>query len=132
VSTLGIFLKQFKFEIMNSKHTPKTVNEVIDIINNSAASMFTKCDVIELVKSMQTVPDGHTEITDEHVSALIEYVRHEMYVNIDESDMYDKESAQFEIEDGNEIVLTEIDIDTDHAIDVATEAIREWCDRNIL
>ena len=117
---------------MNSKHTPKTVNEVIDIINSSPASMFTKCDVIELVKSMQTVPDGHTEITDEHVSALIEYVRHEMYVNIDESDMYDKESAQFEIEDGNEIVLTEIDIDTDHAIDVATEAIREWCDRNIL
>jgi hypothetical protein len=55
-----------------------------------------------------------------------------MYVNVDESDMYDKDSARFEIEDGNTIVLTEIDIDTDHAIDVATEAIGEWFDRNVL
>ncbi len=33
--------------------TPKTVNEVIDIINNSPASMFTKSDVIALVKSIE-------------------------------------------------------------------------------
>ena len=119
---------------MNSKHitgTPKTVNEVIDIINNSPASMFTKSDVIALVKSIET-DERSIDITQEAVSELIDYVRHEMYVNVDESDMYDKESAKFEIEDGNTIVLTDIDIDTDHAIDVATEAISEWFDRNVL
>jgi hypothetical protein len=111
--------------------TPKTVNEVIDIINNSPASMFTKSDVIALVKSIET--DERTiDITQEAVSELIDFVRHEMYVGIDESDMYDKESAQFEIEDGNTIVLNDIDINTDHAIDVATEAISEWFDKNVL
>jgi len=111
--------------------TPKTVNEVIDIINNSPASMFTKSDVIALVKSIET--DERTiDITQEAVSELIDFVRHEMYVNVDESDIYDKDSAKFEIEDGNTIVLTDIDIDTDHAIDVATEAISEWFDKNVL
>ena len=116
---------------MNKQVTPKTVNEVIDIINNSPASMFTKSDVIALVKSIET-DERSIDITQEAVSELIDYVRHEMYVNVDESDMYDKESAKFEIEDGNTIVLTDIDIDTDHAIDVATEAISEWFDRNVL
>jgi len=111
--------------------TPKTVNEVIDIINNSPASMFTKSDVIALVKSIET-DELSIDITQEAVTELIDFVRSEMYVNVDESDMYDKESARFEIEAGNTIVLTEIDIDTDHAIDVATEAISEWFDRNVL
>jgi len=117
---------------MNSKHTPKTVNEVIDIINSSPASMFTKSDVIALVKSIEVNDERSIDVTQEAVTELIEYVRHQMYVSIDESDMYDKESAQFEIEDGNTIVLTELDIDTDHAIDVATEAISEWFDKNVL
>ena len=116
---------------MNKQVTPKTVNEVIDIINNSPASMFTKSDVIALVKSIET-DERSIDITEQAVSELIDYVRHEMYVNVDESDMYDKDSAKFEIEDGNTIVLTEIDCDTDHAIDVATEAISEWFDRNVL
>lgn len=119
---------------MNSKHitgTPKTVNEVIDIINNSPASMFTKSDVIALVKSIET-DERSIDITEQAVSELIDFVRHEMYVGIDESDMYDKDSARFEIEDGNTIVLNDIDIDTDHAIDVATEAISEWFDKNVL
>ena len=116
---------------MNKQVTPKTVNEVIDIINNSPASMFTKSDVIALVKSIET-DERSIDITQEAVSELIDYVRHEMHVNVDESDMYDKESAQFEIEDGNTIVLNDIDINTDHAIDVATEAISEWFDKNVL
>ena len=111
--------------------TPKTVNEVIDIINNSPASMFTKSDVIALVKSIET-DQRTTAFTDDQVGELIEHVRHQMYVGIDESDLYDKDSAQFEIEDGNVIVLNDIDIDTDHAIDEATDAIREWCDKYVL
>ena len=111
--------------------TPKTVNEVIDIINNSPASMFTKSDVIALVKSIET-DQRTTAFTDHQVGELIEHVRHQMYVGIDESDLYDKESAQFEIEDGNVIVLNDIDIDTDYTIDVATDAIREWCDKYVL
>jgi len=116
---------------MSKKIRPKTVNEVIDIINNSPASMFTKSDVIALVKSIET-DERTTDITQEVVSELIEHVRHEMYVGIDGSDMYDKDSTRFEIEDGNTIVLTGIDIDTDLAIDVATEAISEWFDKNVL
>ena len=112
--------------------TPKTVNEVIDIINNSPASMFTKSDVIALVKSIEVNSERTIDVTQEAVSELIEHVRHQMYVGIDESDMYDKESAKFEIEDGNVIVLNDIDIDTDYAIDVATEAISEWFDKNVL
>ena len=112
--------------------TPKTVNEVIDIINSSPASMFTKSDVIALVNSIEVNSERTIDVTQEAVSELIEHVRHQMYVGIDESDMYDKESAQFEIEDGNVIVLNDIDIDTDHAIDVATDAISEWFDKNIL
>jgi len=112
--------------------TPKTVNEVIDIINSSPASMFTKSDVIALVKSIEVNSERTIDVTQEAVSELIEHVRHQMYVGIDESDMYDKESAKFEIEDGNVIVLNDIDIDTDYAIDVATEAISEWFDKNVL
>lgn len=111
--------------------TPKTVNEVIDIINNSPASMFTKSDVIALVKSIET-DERTADVTQDMVDELVEHIRHEMYVGIDESDLYDKDSAQFEIEDGNTIVLTEIDIDTDYTIEAAVQAVREWFDRNVL
>ena len=111
--------------------TPKTVSEVIDIINSSPASMFTKSDVIALVKSIET--DQRTSaFSEEQVEELVEHIRHEMYVGIDESDLYDKESAQFEIEDGNVIVLTHIDIDTDYTIDVAVQATRDWFEKHVL
>lgn len=117
---------------MKQTNVTLTASEVIDIVNDSPASMFTKSDVIALIKSIKENDTTAIQFTDEMVGQLLEHVRHEMYVNIDDEQLVDCDSAKFEIEDGNTIVLAEIDCDTDHAIDVAEEAIREWFDRNVL
>lgn len=110
---------------------PKTVNEVINIINNSPASMFTKSDVIALVKSIKTEDITATEFTAEMIDDLIEHLNSDIY-SLDSSDVLDADTAEFEIEDGNTIVLNDVEVDNTHISEVVEDALRQWFDKHTI
>jgi len=109
------------------------VENTIELVKNSPASLFTKEDVIKLLNDVSDVPAGDEDkvtITDEQIEELIEAVRSELSIGLD-NNLIDYDSAQFEL-NGNKIELTDVDIDTDPVEDIAEDAIRSWFDHNIL
>jgi hypothetical protein len=109
------------------------VENAIELVKNSPASLFTKEDVIKLLNDVSDVPAGDEDkvtITDEQIEELIEAVRSELSMGLD-NNLVDYDSAQFEL-NGNKIELTDVDIDTDPIEDIAEDAIRNWFDHNVL
>jgi hypothetical protein len=109
------------------------VENTIELVKNSPASLFTKEDVIKLLNDVSDVPAGDEDkvtITDEQIEELIDAVRSELSMGLD-NNLVDYDSAQFEL-NGNKIELTDVDIDTDPIEDIAEDAIRNWFDHNVL
>ncbi len=109
------------------------VENAIELVKNSPASLFTKEDVIKLLNDVSDVPAGDEDkvtITDEQIEELIDAVRSELSMGLD-NNLVDYDSAQFEL-NGNKIELTDVDIDTDPIEDIAEDAIRNWFDHNVL
>ena len=113
------------------------VENTIELVKNSPASFFTKEDVIKLLNDVSDVPAGDEdnddftrEITEDQIEQLIEAVRSELSMGLD-NNLIDYDSAQFEL-NGNKIELTDVDIDTDPIEDIAEDAIRNWFDHNVL
>ena len=109
------------------------VENTIELVKNSPASLFTKEDVIKLLNDVSDVPasdEDKVTITDEQIEELIEAVRSELSMGLD-NNLIDYDSAQFEL-NGNKIELTDVDIDTDPIENIAEDAIRNWFDHNVL
>lgn len=109
------------------------VENTIELVKNSPASLFTKEDVIKLLNDVSDVPAGDEDkstITDEQIEELIDAVRTDLSMGLD-NNLIDYDSAQFEL-NGNKIELTDVDIDTDPIEDIAEDAIRNWFDHNVL
>lgn len=111
------------------------LENTIELVKNSPASIFTKEDVIKLLNDVSDVPasdevNDKLTITDEQIEELIDAVRSELSMGLD-NNLVDYDSAQFEL-NGNKIELTDVDIDTDPIEDIAEDAIRSWFDHNVL
>lgn len=112
------------------------VENTIELVKNSPASLFTKEDVIKLLNEVSYVPAGDVvnnkaKITEEQVNELIDAVRFDLGMGLDSEDMVDYDSARFEL-DGDTISVTSIDVNTDSVEDIAEDAIRKWFDNNVL
>jgi uncharacterized protein Smg (DUF494 family) len=70
------------------------------------------------------------EFTEHEMEELIDHVRGGL-AYLDSNDIVDKDTAQFAIEDGNELVLTDIEVDTNYIEDEIEESIRQWFDHNV-
>jgi hypothetical protein len=110
------------------------VTNAIELVKNSPASFFTKEDVIKLLNDVSDVPAGDEDspnFSEEKLDELIEQVREDIVLTINESELIDYDSAEFKLID-NRIELEDIDIDTSHIQDLVEDAIRNWFDNNIL
>lgn len=108
----------------------------INLVANNISSVFTKEDVINLLKGIDAEPklaskdeDETDEVrvtfTDETLDELIEHVRNSLS-GLYASDIVDKDSAQFNIDGRDTIVLEDVDIDNGLIEDAAAEAIAEF------
>ena len=109
----------------------------INLVANNICSVFTKEDVINLIKGIDAEPklaskdedetDEVNEVTftDETLDNLIEHVRNSLS-GLYASDIVDKDSAQFNIDGRDTIILEDIDIDNGCIEDAAAEAIVEF------
>lgn len=109
----------------------------INLVANNISSVFTKEDVINLIKGIDAQPtlasedeDETNEVnvvtfTDETLEDLIEHVTNSLS-GLFASDIVDKDSAQFNIDGRDTIILEDIDIDNGCIEDAAAEAIAEF------
>jgi hypothetical protein len=114
------------------------VTNAIELVKNSPASFFTKEDVIKLLNDVSDVPasdedndDFTREITEEQIAELIDSVRSEIADKLDDNNLIDYSSAEFELV-GDRIDLADVDIDTSSVEDIVEDAIRNWFDTNVL
>ena len=112
------------------------LENTIELVKNSPASIFTKEDVIKLLNDVSDVPAGDEDndkatITEDQMNELIDAVRFELSMSLDSEDMVDLDSAKFEI-NGDVISVTNIDVDTNNVENLVEDAIRNWFDNNIL
>ncbi len=116
---------------MSKQHVPApiTLNEAIDGIRNSISTIFSKDDVLNLLNRIE-VKVTEPEFTEHEMEELIEHVRSGL-AYLDSTDVVDTDTAQFGIEDGNILVVTDIEVDTNYIEDEVEESIRQWFDRNV-
>ena len=118
-----------------SKHSlptgvKRSMAVAVDMVKTSAASIFTKEDVLKLLSEIEVNEPGKTEFTEDQREDLMDFVRGQMeYISAD--DILDLDSVEFHLEDGNRISLDQnsVEVDMSYVIDCAHEAIGEWIDR---
>jgi hypothetical protein len=108
----------------------------INLVANNISSVFTKEDVINLLKGIDADPklaskdedetDEVNEVTftDETVKELIEHVAHTIG-GLFADDIIDKDSAQFGIDGRDTIVLEDVDLDG-RLEDIVADSIAEF------
>ena len=116
---------------MSKQHVPAPISlqEMIDGVKNSISSVFTKSDVLDILNRIE-VKVTEPEFTEHEMEELIDHVRGGL-AYLDSTDIVDKDTAQFGIEDGNTLVVTDIEVDTNYIEDEVEESIRQWFDRNV-
>ncbi len=114
------------------------VENTIELVKNSPASLFTKEDVIKLLSEVSDVPaddvdvevNDRATITEDQMNELIDAVNFELGM-MDSDDLVDLDSAKFEL-NGDVISVTDIDIDTSSVENLVEDTIRSWFDSNVL
>ena len=116
---------------MSKQHVPAPISlqEMIDGVKNSISSVFTKSDVLDILNRIE-VKVTEPEFTEHEMEELIDHVRSGL-AYLDSTDIVDTDTAQFGIEDGNTLVVTDIEVDTNYIEDEVEESIRQWFDRNV-
>lgn len=98
----------------------------IDLVSKSQSSIFTKEDVLNILKQIELTPvepQGKV-ITQNDMDDFIDYLEGRMmYTNPE--DIVDFDSAEFRL-NGNEIVLDDIRTNIDGIIDDLSSAVREY------
>jgi hypothetical protein len=112
------------------------LENTIELVKNSPASIFTKEDVIKLLNDVSDVPAGDEDkdkatITEDQMNELIDAVRFDLSMSLDSADVVDLDSAKFEL-NGDVLSVTDIDVDTSNVENVVEDAIRSWFDNNVL
>jgi len=112
------------------------VQNTIELVKNSPASIFTKEDVIKLLNDVSDVPASDEDndkatITEDQMNELIDAVRFELSMSLDSDDLVDLDSAKFEL-NGDVISVTDIDVDTNSIENLVEDTIRSWFDSNVL
>jgi hypothetical protein len=112
------------------------VENTIELVKNSPASLFTKEDVIKLLNDVSDVPASDEDkdkptITEDQMNELIDAVNFELGMGLDSDDIVDYGSAKFEL-NGDTISLSSIDVDTSNVENLVEDTIRNWFDNNIL
>lgn len=93
-------------------------NEVIKLVNESAGSLFTKEDVINLINKVENEGSVNLEELCDRVLAIVE--------DADTSDIeIDNYNTEFRIRNNNEIEIDDAKYDTDNYVNAIKHDIRE-------
>lgn len=92
--------------------------DVINLVEQSAGSLFTKEDVINLINKVEGENSVNFDELKGRIIAIIE--------NADTSDIEpDKYRAEFRIANGNEVELEDVEFNVQHYVDAINHDIEE-------
>lgn len=94
------------------------ITTAINLIENGVSSIFSKQDVLDLLRAIDASENSNNMDIRELASKVADIVSHRADI-----DILDEDSVEFGIENGNEVVLEHADIDTDYLHDLLVEAI---------
>jgi hypothetical protein len=140
-----VYLLQIKIKVMIQS---ATIQAVVNQVNDSVSSIFTKEDVLKLIEGMQQGIDREKELlveqeveavikasssnqvvlTQDQISALSDKIYDDIDRQLDQirsDDVVDYDSAEFSIDYNNRVVLDDVDIDTSSILRKVTERTRE-------
>lgn len=98
----------------------------MNIVSNSASSLFTKQDVLDILSKIESTPvetQGKV-ITHNDIEDFIDYMSDQMS-NLGSGDIVDFESAEYSLCD-NSIILEDVSINIDTVVDELRSAVREY------
>jgi replication initiation and membrane attachment protein DnaB len=91
--------------------------DVLNRVLNSESSIFSKDDVVRLIEMVDEGDGRSITVTD--IGAALESALNEINRNSD--DVIDRHSAEFDIQNGNEIYISDISFDIDFIRDTLEE-----------
>ena len=93
----------------------RTIDQSILAVENNLGSVFTKEDVLELLKNIEQ----ETNLTDEQKESIVADIMQN--IEYAEDNIVDKESVRLEIDSSNYVTIERADID----FDVIRQAVRD-------
>lgn len=93
----------------------RTIDQSILAVENNLGSVFTKEDVLELLKNIEQ----ETNLTDEQKESIVADIMQN--IEYAEDNIVDKESVRLEIDSSNYVTIERADID----FDVIRHAVRD-------
>jgi len=94
------------------------ITTAINLIENGVSSIFSKQDVLDLLRAIEASENSNNMNIRELASKVADIVSHRADIGI-----VDEDSAEFAIEGGNGVVLEHIEIDSYYLHDLLVEAI---------
>ena len=91
--------------------------DVLNRVLNSESSIFSKDDVVRLIEMVDESGPGRITVSD--IGRALESAMNEINRNSD--DVIDRHSAEFDIQNDNEIYISDIDFDMDFIRDTFEE-----------
>lgn len=97
----------------------RTIAETIEFVENSFPSIWTREDVLTILKEIEDM-NGISEGTIHDIAHDIKEEVYSTIDNLDFSDAVDNKSCSFDIENDNEIVITNLEVDSSSVADEVT------------
>jgi hypothetical protein len=94
----------------------RTIDQSILAVEQNLGSVFTKEDVLELLKN---IDQDETNLSDEQKESIVADIMQNL--EYAEDNIVDKESVRFEVDSSNYITIERVDID----FDVIRQAVRD-------
>lgn len=98
----------------------------MNLVSNSASSIFTKQDVLDILIRIESTPveQQGKVITQNDVEDFIDYMSDQMR-NLNSGDIVDFETAEYSLFDSS-IILEDISINIDTVVDELRNAVEEY------
>jgi len=95
----------------------RTIDQSILAVENNLGSVFTKEDVLELLRNIEK--DENSVLTDEQKESIVSDIMQNL--EYAEDNIIDKDSVRFEVDSSNYITIERVDIN----FDVIRHAVRD-------
>ena len=107
-----------------------TKEQTIELLQKQLPGFYSVEQVINIIKGIEENASSISEGALEELLREVDNAIEEVIAKVDQEDLVQLDTAEFELHNGNEIELTSVDLDRDELVRIAqretTKVIREY------
>ena len=107
-----------------------TKEQTIELLQKQLPGFYSVEQVINIIKDIEENASSISEGALEELLREVDNAIEEVIAKVDQEDLVQLDTAEFELHNGNEIELTSVDLDIDELVRIAqretTKVIREY------